>query len=245
MANLNYFHSSKLHEFICLITDKQLQGTAFLCGEGLSIYNHNKFNDKIKAILPDFDLPFLFDEKNLIKAGLWVSPKKIVSWLHYDGNGLHNLNAQVRGQKKVRLFSPQETWRYYIYLYSKSPYFNFSQINILNPNLSKFPHFENACYYEGILEEGDLLYIPAYWLHTFEHLDDININLNFWWKENLKIANPLLIRSNFFSLLKTLLTRQDKTDLSLPINALLKKYPPAFKKHILDIETAMLETSES
>jgi hypothetical protein len=27
-----------------------------------------------------------------------------------------------------------------------------------------------------------VLYIPAWWLHAFLHLGELNANVNFWWK---------------------------------------------------------------
>ena len=34
------------------------------------------------------------------------------------------------------------------------------------------------------LSPGDIIYIPSMWWHAVEGLDDFNVMLNFWWREN-------------------------------------------------------------
>ena len=44
------------------------------------------------------------------------------------------------------------------------------------------------------LVAGDLLFIPAWWLHTFSHTGDLNANVNFWWKPQLPSWNAVAAR---------------------------------------------------
>ena len=35
------------------------------------------------------------------------------------------------------------------------------------------------------LNEGDILFIPSGWFHFVEHIDDLNINMTYWFKTGL------------------------------------------------------------
>jgi lysine-specific demethylase 8 len=229
------FKKSTLNYFLKKINHNQHKEFVFLCASGLPVFSKNNFNEALNALINDFEIPSLFMRSALISAGLWISPKNVISWLHYDKNGLHNLNAQIQGQKRVLLFSPQFVSNYYLYPYT-TELVNFSQINIINPDYNKHPLFKNARYYEGILEAGDILYIPAYWLHSFEHLGATNINLNFWWDEQIKRSNPLLIRDKIFNSIHELLA-PDKDPL---IATLLSKQVPIIQSWISEIEKKLL-----
>ena len=41
------------------------------------------------------------------------------------------------------------------------------------------------------LSPGDLLFIPAWWLHAFRHTGRFNANINFWWKPADRCDNPV------------------------------------------------------
>ncbi len=192
----DFFKKSLLRDFLASLRTHQGQHF-FLCASGLSLFAKNQFNDALKILRDDFELPPQCDQTTLSTIGLWISLKNIISWLHYDKNGLHNLNAQIQGKKRVLLFPPQEIERYYLYPYS-SRLDNFSQINVADPDYVKYPLFKKTSYYEGILDKGDMLYIPPYWLHSFEHLGEVNINLNFWWDELIQLNNPLFLREQVF-----------------------------------------------
>lgn len=188
----DFFKKAILRDFLAALRVSQ-GPSLFLCASGLSLFAKNQYNDALKALMDDFELPLQCNQTTLSTIGLWLSLKHIVSWLHYDKNGLHNLNAQIQGKKRVLLFPPQEIERYYLYPYP-SRLDNFSQLNVSKPDYVKYPLFKKTSYYEGILDKGDLLYIPPYWLHSFEHLGDVNINLNFWWNESIPLNNPLFLR---------------------------------------------------
>lgn len=229
------FKKSTLSYFLKKINHDQQNEFVFLCASGLPVFSKNKFNEALNALIDDFEIPSLFMRSTLISAGLWISPKDVISWLHYDKNGLHNLNAQIQGQKRVLLFSPQFAPNYYLYPYT-TELVNFSQVNIMNPDYDRHPLFKNALYYEGILEAGDILYIPAYWLHSFEHLGATNINLNFWWDEQIKRSNPLLIRDKIFNSIHELLA----PDKDLSIATLLSRKEPIIQSWISEIEKKLL-----
>ncbi len=123
--------------------------------------------------------------------------KDACSWLHYDGGGGANLNAQVTGKKKVYLFDPDQAKRLYMFYALNGEPYNFSQVNFLEPNPGKFPLYDSSCALVGDLEPGDIIYIPPYWLHAFEHIGDLNINVNFWWEVKKVKLNPLSAREDY------------------------------------------------
>lgn len=210
----------------------------FLAGDELSLFDKEKKRNELDILSQDFEIPSLFDANELHSGGLWISPKHVISWLHYDQNGCYNLNAQIKGSKRVLLFPPFHVQNYYLNLYSENNRSNFSRVNITSPDYSQFPLYKNVVYYEGELNEGDILFIPAYWLHSFEHLSDLNINLNFWWDDNefSKLSNPLLVRKIFFDSLKKALQKEIKQ----PLLSLLKEQGSVFQSIVRNIELQIL-----
>ncbi|MCE0724169.1 cupin-like domain-containing protein [Legionella resiliens] len=232
-----FFSEGTLVHFIALLKKAK---NVFLAGDELSLFDKKKYNQKLNILEQDFEIPLLIDRNKLHSGGLWISPKNIVSWLHYDQNGCHNLNAQIKGAKDIFLFPPFKVQNYYLNLYSRNGIANFSQVNILNPDYIRFPLYRNAVYLEGRLDEGEILFIPAYWLHSFKHLGDININLNFWWDEDesTKVSNSLLIREKFMvAVKKTLSGGEDKSLLTQ-----LEKEDNSIQELIRDIELNILSS---
>ena len=54
------------------------------------------------------------------------------------------------------------------------------QVDVENPNLSKFPLFSNAKYTECILSAGKMLYIPPKCWHYVRSLS-VSFSVSFWW----------------------------------------------------------------
>eukprot|EP00164_Ancoracysta_twista_P003582 GFYU01004787.1.p1 GENE.GFYU01004787.1~~GFYU01004787.1.p1 ORF type:complete len:556 (-),score=72.85 GFYU01004787.1:243-1910(-) len=97
---------------------------------------------------------------------------------HYDEQ--HNLFSQVRGTKRVLLFPP--TTRNFRAL-SPFPLFHpcdrQTQIDYDNPDFERFPYLKEAHGMEVIVKPGDVLYIPPYWWHQVESMDE-TISVTFW-----------------------------------------------------------------
>lgn len=198
--------SSTIHKYIeyLLNLDEEARSTHLISGDNTYIYNHGKFNEKFQPLINDIS----FDNINIDcvqSIGFWLSTRGCVSWLHYDSNAEHNYNVQILGKKRVFLFSPEETKNLYLFTSNQRHSINFSQVNIVNPDLEQFSNISNTLCYSAIIFPGDILYIPSYWFHSFEHLDNFNVNVNYWWHTPYIDVSPVSLRENFLQTVNQLL----------------------------------------
>lgn len=164
----------------------------FLDGDEVCFVEDGLPNNKFDIIASDFSLPSFIPNNDLETTGLWVSKRGTASSIHYDSNGCHNFNAQIKGSKRVVLFDPKEYKKLYMHTMTKDlSFYNFSKVNWRELNYNKFPDLKDVQYIEGILEPGDALFLPVFWLHYFDHLGEINININFWWHPTEITLNPV------------------------------------------------------
>ncbi|EMR90924.1 putative domain-containing protein 5 protein [Botrytis cinerea BcDW1] len=129
-------------------------------------------------------------EEPLINA--WFGPAGTISPLHTDP--YHNILAQVVGKKYLRLYPPRETSK----LYARGiedggiDMSNTSEVDIgvlegwdgtaeeQEEENKKFPEARNATYWDCVLEEGEVLYIPVGWWHYVRGLG-ASFSVSFWW----------------------------------------------------------------
>lgn len=106
---------------------------------------------------------------------LWLGPPGTVTPLHHDLT--NNFMAQVLGRKRVLLIDPALTPRLYNHVYC------YSEVDLRNVDLARFPLMDGVPVMEHILEPGDLLFIPIGWWHQVMGLDtSITITFtNFHW----------------------------------------------------------------
>jgi hypothetical protein len=180
---------------------------------------------QLAPLLRDLDVPTLIPEAQLYTIWAWFSGKGVRTWLHYDNNGCHNLNAQVTGTKECLLIAPDDLPGIYPYLLGGSnPAHNCSQVDVDAPDLERFPAFAQVPGWRAEIRAGDLLFIPAWWFHAFLHHGDFNSNVNFWWKPTRPAMNPVAARQALLDLVtsagvdlraasaeRTLLERLDQT----------------------------------
>ena len=90
---------------------------------------------------------FGFPQRTGDESTIWIGSDKASTPCHIDTYGC-NLVAQIYGRKKWTLFPPDEMPNLYP---TRIPYEEssvFSQVNITNPDLSKFPAFASVVRYE-------------------------------------------------------------------------------------------------
>lgn len=112
-----------------------------------------------------------------LRPGFWLGPAGTVSTVHYDRQ--ENFNVQVYGRKKWTLFAPEDTPA----LYAASPELPaviFSPVDIEHPDYGRYPRFRQARPLEGVLEPGDVIFVPVGWWHHVRTLE-MSITLNYWW----------------------------------------------------------------
>lgn len=97
---------------------------------------------------------------------LFMQPVGHKTLYHYDGNSLHGFNLQVKGRKKWILVSP------YTPLASAPMLF----VSLVGEDFE--PEERIHDFYEFETEEGEMLFLPRYWIHAVETLAEENINYN-------------------------------------------------------------------
>ncbi len=110
-------------------------------------------------------------------SGIWIGSEGVVTPLHHDA--WTGLLFQMTGSKRVLMFPPTERPN----LYFTSPFAATDRWSTLpgrsdDADPSSYPRFARANGFEGTLDAGDVLFIPAFWSHEIEALEP-NISIPF------------------------------------------------------------------
>ncbi|KAH9741055.1 Lysine-specific demethylase JMJ30 [Citrus sinensis] len=97
----------------------------------------------------------------------WFGPAGTVTPLHHDPH--HNILAQVVGKKYIRLYPASLSEE--LYPYSETMLCNSSQVDLDNIDETKFPKVRDLEFFDCILDEGEMLYIPPKWWHYYRSID--------------------------------------------------------------------------
>lgn len=108
----------------------------------------------------------------------WFGPAGTVTPLHHDPH--HNILAQVVGKKYIRLYPASLSDE--LYPYSETMLCNSSQVDLDNIDETKFPKVRDLEFFDCILDEGEMLYIPPKWWHYVRSLS-ISFSVSFWWSD--------------------------------------------------------------
>jgi len=185
-------------------SDSPERSKVYLSGDELRfLSDYTKINPTLSPLFDDFSPPTYCPRELINTIGFWLSAAGVVASLHYDTDGSHNLNVQVKGRKRVLLFSPAQNLYPFSGIGQSAARHNFSQVNILHPDDGRFPGFRSVTCLEAVIEEGDMLFIPSYWYHAVFHEGDININVNFWWQPEGLLLHKTSFRAAFLSLARS------------------------------------------
>ncbi|CAL5218404.1 g80 [Coccomyxa viridis] len=132
---------------------------------------------ELAAALPA-SLPFREVRDRMHQRSVWLGPKGTQTPLHCDP--YHNLLCQVWGTKLVRLYSPQYASKLHPF---PNPFLrNTSQVDVLDPEVNRFPGFEAVPYLQCWLRQGQMLYIPRKWWH-FVQAASSSLSISYWWTD--------------------------------------------------------------
>ncbi|XP_031219639.1 HSPB1-associated protein 1 [Mastomys coucha] len=137
------------------------------------------FEDKTDVFQEVVWSDFGFPGRNGQESTLWIGSLGAHTPCHLDSYGC-NLVFQVQGRKRWHLFPPEDT----PFLYpTRIPYEEssvFSKINVVNPDLKRFPQFQKARRHMVTLSPGQVLFVPRHWWHYVESLDPVTVSINSW-----------------------------------------------------------------
>lgn len=143
-------------------------------------------------LLPDFSVPECFLpnwlERWPLRSVFPVAPQSSAELfigspgargptIHRDRYMTHSWLAQIYGRKRFWMVSPQQEEL----IYQSECDADVSRVNsIKTPDLTKFPRFAMATVLTGVLQPGEIIFIPAGWWHTAECLTvGISLSGNF------------------------------------------------------------------
>ena len=110
----------------------------------------------------------------------WFGPAGTVSPLHTDP--YHNILCQVVGKKYVRLYAPEESGK--VYPRGREAggvdMSNTSEVDVERWDEDRWPLFGGARFVEGVVGEGECLYLPVGWWHYVRALT-ASWSVSFWW----------------------------------------------------------------
>ncbi len=129
--------------------------------------NRVQLTELWQDILP---LPDYLDPAASGAGFFWFGPAGTITPLHHDLT--NNFMAQIFGRKRIKLISVAETARL------ANSRHCFSEIDLRQPDLARFPAFADVPVAECILNPGEILFLPVGWWHYVEGLD-ISVTMSF------------------------------------------------------------------
>jgi hypothetical protein len=97
---------------------------------------------------------------------IFMQPHGHRTLYHYDGNSLHGFNLQMKGRKRWKLISP----------HTPVPSVPFMFVSLVGKDFQ--PSTTVHEYDDFETKEGEMLFLPRYWIHSVETLEEENINFN-------------------------------------------------------------------
>ncbi|WP_053094164.1 cupin-like domain-containing protein [Cellvibrio sp. pealriver] len=104
---------------------------------------------------------------------------------HFDSPD--NIACCISGRRVFTLFPPDQLENLYIGPLHLTPSGQaISLVDFDNPDFEKFPRFRYALEHAQVaeLEPGDALFVPSMWWHQVESKQDLNVLINYWWRND-------------------------------------------------------------
>ena len=127
----------------------------------------------------------------VIEPRIWMGNRLTVQ-THFDLS--ENIACVVAGRRRFTLFPPEQTPNLYVgpfELTLAGP--PVSLVRLENPDLETYPRFAEALKHaqSATLDPGDALFIPYFWWHHVQSLEDFNVLVNYWWNDTSRdLASP-------------------------------------------------------
>ena len=154
----------------------------------------------VPGLLPQVPMPLLETGREML-VSLWLGGRSRTA-AHWDLP--QNLACVVAGRRRFTLFPTDQISNLYVgpldFTLAGQPA---SLVDIVNPDLERFPKFRAAmdAAWVADLEPGDAVYIPSLWWHHVESRDTFGAMINFWWRDG-----PDWLMTPLFTLFHSLLT---------------------------------------
>lgn len=111
------------------------------------------------------------------EAHVWLGSEGATASTHYDTS--ENIYVQLHGRKRFLLWEPRWAAAFHLYPALHAGY-RHGQFNWFNRDHALYPLAASLpAPLEAVLAPGDVLYLPRYWLHNVEAIDE-SISVNLW-----------------------------------------------------------------
>ena len=147
----------KFGEYLNLIENKPTKLRMFL-------FNVIKYMPYLKN---DFSFPDLGVKYIKSHPFLFVGGRDAYVDIHYDLDHSHVFLTQIKGKKKVILYSNEDSKNLYQHPFTVS-----CNIDFRDPDLNRYPKLKNLQGFTHTLEPGETIFIPSCWWHYIEYSTD-------------------------------------------------------------------------
>jgi len=122
--------------------------------------------------VPSLRADLAFPDVGFISADIvWIGPAGTSTPIHFDR--VQNLYAQLRGQKRWRIWRPERKLRPELW--------GFGGYAMSALDAGRGPEAAGPPDIDWVLDTGDLLFLPKRWWHRVDTLSD-SISVNRWWR---------------------------------------------------------------
>jgi hypothetical protein len=144
------------------------------------------------ALSSDYpDSPFIFSRYLFTRESvqLWLSAGGTTTPTHNDE--FENLLCQIVGRRVVLLYHHFQNDL--LYTSNENTYID---VDPEHPDLTKHPRYKYSKPVKADVQEGDCLFIPAYWYHLAKASTGRNVAVNYWYQPPSKLEELVYLTVN-------------------------------------------------